>query len=109
MVAASVTKIAAAGLEEIARDALETKAAILAAGTTKVAATKGTIAVDPIATSAAISSTKGISLGLGLGLGAWGPIILTGIIGFAGYKYWQYRKTHLEPETDEGFLAESLK
>jgi hypothetical protein len=66
----------------------------------------GGIIASPIG-SAAIGNTvltgKGVCLGLGLGLGAWGPVIL-GIAGLAGaaslYKYLQNRKARADASAE---------
>nr|Q2W8J4.2 RecName: Full=Magnetosome protein Mms5 [Paramagnetospirillum magneticum AMB-1]BAC65163.1 tightly bound bacterial magnetic particle protein [Paramagnetospirillum magneticum AMB-1] len=47
-------------------------------------------------------SAKGVSLGLGLGLGAWGPVLL-GVVGVAGAiaLYGYYKNRNAEPAAAE--------
>ena len=42
--------------------------------------------------SKAVSTAKGASLGLGLGLGAMGPVRVGGLVAAAGYGVYRYRK-----------------
>ncbi|CAK0744724.1 conserved hypothetical protein [Azospirillaceae bacterium] len=115
---APATAAAFPGIEhEVVRDALVAKAiggtgAIGGAGTGIVAG-KSALAATPAAQALTTGGTlcKSFSLGLGLGLGAWGPI-LVGIAGaVVAYSVLRYRQRQkgaelaLEEEiTDEGFL-----
>ena len=67
----------------------------------------GAVASGPVAAANAGSSllgAKGVSLGLGIGAGAWGPVVL-GIVGVAGamslYAYYKQRRYSSELSDDE--------
>ncbi|MBF0293039.1 MAG: hypothetical protein HQK86_12880 [Nitrospinae bacterium] len=72
--------------------------------------TKGAVAKGVIAGGAAGGATaaggtiwtgSGWSLGLGLGLGAWGPVILAGIVGAGIYGYMKSREASADALADE--------
>ena len=114
-VAAATTKgtvatgAALTGLEEVG--------GVTGAGTAKSAALKGGAVSKPAAKALASSSggssvvaaaTKsgtiwngtGMSLGLGMGLGAWGPVMLVGLVAAVGYGAYQYYQNRQEFEED---------
>jgi len=41
----------------------------------------------------ALAGGKGLSLGLGIGLGFWGPLLLVGLGAVAAYTIWKSRQT----------------
>ena len=103
----------------VVREALAAKAVGGIAGAGKGAAMAGQAgggsagAAQALATGGTLWSGKGFSLGLGIGLGVWGPI-LVGVAGaVAAYAYLQYQRRDQEdgtvetaaPAPDEGFLA----
>lgn len=76
----------------------------------KAALTKGAMAKGAVVGGAAGGATvaggtiwtgQGWSLGLGLGLGAWGPVILAGIIGAGIYGYMKSREGSADALADE--------
>lgn len=76
----------------------------------KAAVTKGALAKGAVVGGAAGGATvaggtiwtgSGWSLGLGLGLGAWGPVILAGIIGAGIYGYMKSREASTDALADE--------
>ncbi|MEI6984745.1 MAG: hypothetical protein WCK65_01330 [Rhodospirillaceae bacterium] len=104
---------------EVLRDAIAAKAvggvgSGLAAKT--IAASK-TAGANAITTGGAVLGGKSFSLGLGIGLGAWGPILVVAAGAAAVYAYLQYRNRQLEDVVedavqsddeatqDEGFMA----
>ncbi|MEG3620041.1 hypothetical protein V5T82_16370 [Magnetovibrio sp. PR-2] len=61
--------------------------------------------MKPVAAGGAFA---GKSLGLGLGIGAWGPIAL-GVIGAAAvYSYMRSRKAEVDQSEEEQELAEAI-
>ena len=58
------------------------------------------------AKSGTIWSGSGMSLGLGWGLGAWGPVLLAGLVAAVGYGAYQYYNNRRELE-EEGALVEA--
>ncbi len=97
---------------EVVRDALATKA-LAGTGAIGTAAGGGAGVAKTLTTGGTIWSGNGFSLGLGIGLGAWGPVLLGAAGAAAVYAYFRYRRGLAEAadaetpaETaDEGFMA----
>ncbi|MEO5339576.1 MAG: hypothetical protein H7837_03515 [Magnetococcus sp. MYC-9] len=70
----------------------------------------GSAGGSAVATTAVKGGTlwngTGWSLGLGLGLGAWGPVLLTGLLAAVGYGTYRYYRNRQEMEA-EGELMEA--
>ena len=83
------------------------------AGAGVAAATGGVVSIatgaaNPIASAVAGSSMlggKGVALGLGLGIGAWGPVLL-GVAGVVGASLaWKYvQNRHVSPDVSDDYL-----
>lgn len=56
------------------------------------------------AKSGTIWSGSGMSLGLGWGLGAWGPVLLAGLVAAVGYGAYQYYSNRRELEEEDALL-----
>jgi hypothetical protein len=116
--ATGATKVGLTGAgPDIIREAVVSKA-ISGAGAGAVgkgvgivgASTGSSLTADAITTGGTLWTGKGFSLGLGIGLGAWGPVLLVAGIGGAAYAYWRYRQSQIgtdeqveEEVADEGF------
>lgn len=95
-----------------------TVAASAGAGVGVAAATGGVVSIatgaaNPIGSAVAGNAMlggKGVALGLGLGMGAWGPVLL-GVAGVIGANLaWKYiQNRHVTPDTsDDDLLAAAL-
>lgn len=81
-------------------------AKVAAKGTVAKAATAGTAgktvaSTGGMAAPSTIWAGKGMSLGLGWGLGAWGPFLLAIGIGAAGYGAYRFMKSRQAAEPDD--------
>ncbi|MBF0125762.1 MAG: hypothetical protein HQM02_00980 [Magnetococcales bacterium] len=82
--------VAAKGTVAGTGGAIAKPVAATVAGTAAKGAVKGT------AVAGTIWNGGGLSLGLGIGLGAWGPVLLVGVLTLAGigaYQYMQQKKS----------------
>lgn len=70
------------------------------------AAGSGASAKAVAAKTGTIWSGSGLSLGLGWGLGAWGPVMLASLVAAVGYGAYQYYRNRQEFE-EEGDLVEA--
>ncbi|MEI6986848.1 MAG: magnetic particle specific iron-binding protein [Rhodospirillaceae bacterium] len=66
------------------------------------------MAVKGPAACATLAGGKGLTLGLGIGLGLWGPAILAGLGAVAAYTLWKSRHTIKALNEDEAELEEAL-
>ena len=101
------------GIEHtVVRDALASKV-LTGTGAATVTTGGGSGAAKTLTTGGTIWSGKGFSLGLGIGLGIWGPILVGTAGAAAVYAYFRYRNwlaemsdTVAPTETsDEGFMS----
>ncbi|MEO5348686.1 MAG: hypothetical protein H7836_03450 [Magnetococcus sp. YQC-3] len=83
------------------------------AAVSKPVASKALAATGPVGGTAAavakggtIWNGTGWSLGLGIGLGPWGPVLLAGVLAAAGYGTYRYYRNRQELEA-EGELVEA--
>ena len=108
------TTIGMAGAEpDVVREAVRSK--VIGGPSVKVAASgkgaalvgqakfasESTAATKGMTTGGTLWSGKGVSFGLGLGLGIWGPVLVVACVAAASFGCWRYWQSRKADEADE--------